>query len=79
MALSQSALLQPLNGLEVAEELNPKLSPEQAKLRENLHSEIEMKTKACSNSTFECSLPRVEGHCYCKWNLKCKHEKCNTN
>ncbi|XP_017467059.1 PREDICTED: KAT8 regulatory NSL complex subunit 2-like isoform X1 [Rhagoletis zephyria] len=34
-------------------------------LREQLHQEIENKAKSCSNPTYECSLPRVDGHEYC--------------
>lgn len=35
-------------------------------LREQIHMEIEKKSKACSNLTFECSLPRLEHYNYCK-------------
>nr|XP_014088649.1 KAT8 regulatory NSL complex subunit 2 [Bactrocera oleae] len=34
-------------------------------LREQLHQEIENKAKRCSNSTYECSIPRVDGYEYC--------------
>lgn len=34
-------------------------------LREQLHQEIENKVKRCSNSTYECSIPRVDGYEYC--------------
>lgn len=43
-----------------------KTTAEQEKaLREQLHAEIEIKTKACSNIVYDCSLPRVEGYEYC--------------
>lgn len=43
-----------------------KTTAEQEKaLRDQLHEEIENKTKACSNPTFDCSLPRVDGFDYC--------------
>lgn len=43
-----------------------KCTAEQEKaLRDQLHMEIENKTKACSNIVFECSLPRVDGYEYC--------------
>ncbi|XP_037936954.1 KAT8 regulatory NSL complex subunit 2-like [Teleopsis dalmanni] len=34
-------------------------------LREQLLQEIENKAKSCSNPTFECSLPRLEGYEFC--------------
>lgn len=34
-------------------------------LREQLHAEIELKSKACSNIVYDCTLPRVEGYDYC--------------
>lgn len=34
-------------------------------LREQLHIEIENRTKACSNIVYDCSLPRIEGYDYC--------------
>lgn len=34
-------------------------------LRDQLHTEIENKTKACSNPTFDCSISRVEGYDFC--------------
>lgn len=34
-------------------------------LRDQLHIEIENKTKACSNPTYNCSIPRLEGYEYC--------------
>lgn len=44
----------------------PKTTAEQEKaLREQLHAEIENKTKACSNIVYDCTLPRIEGFGYC--------------
>lgn len=44
----------------------PKTTAEQEKaLREELHAEIENKTKACSNIVYDCTLPRIEGFGYC--------------
>lgn len=44
----------------------PKTTAEQEKaLREQLHAEIENKTKACSNIVYDCTLPRIEGYGYC--------------
>lgn len=44
----------------------PKTTVEQERvLRDQLHEEIEQKTKACSNIVYDCSLPRVEGHEFC--------------
>lgn len=44
----------------------PKISAEQEKrLRDQLHAEIAIKTKACSNIAYECSLPRIDGYDYC--------------
>uniref|UniRef100_W8CBA5 KAT8 regulatory NSL complex subunit 2 n=1 Tax=Ceratitis capitata TaxID=7213 RepID=W8CBA5_CERCA len=34
-------------------------------LREQLHQEIENKVKRCSNTSYECTLPRVDGYEYC--------------
>lgn len=34
-------------------------------LRKLLHSEIENKTKACSNASFHCSATRLDGYKYC--------------
>lgn len=34
-------------------------------LRDQLHLEIENKTKACSNLTYDCTLPRLDGYEYC--------------
>ncbi|XP_053961828.1 KAT8 regulatory NSL complex subunit 2 [Anastrepha ludens] len=34
-------------------------------LREQLHQEIENKAKSCSNPTYECSVPRVDGYEFC--------------
>lgn len=43
-----------------------KTTVEQEKaLREQLHIEIENRTKACSNIVYDCSLPRIEGYEYC--------------
>ncbi|XP_065087895.1 KAT8 regulatory NSL complex subunit 2 isoform X2 [Ochlerotatus camptorhynchus] len=35
-------------------------------LRNQIHMEIEKKSKACSNQSFECTLPRLEQYSYCK-------------
>ncbi|XP_055538669.1 KAT8 regulatory NSL complex subunit 2 [Wyeomyia smithii] len=35
-------------------------------LRNQIHMEIEKKSKACSNITYECTLPRLEQYNYCK-------------
>ncbi|XP_058837041.1 KAT8 regulatory NSL complex subunit 2 isoform X2 [Topomyia yanbarensis] len=35
-------------------------------LRNQIHMEIEKKSKACSNLTYECTLPRLEQYNYCK-------------
>lgn len=44
----------------------PTTTAEQEKaLREQLHAEIELKTKACSNIVYDCTLSRVEGYDYC--------------
>lgn len=44
----------------------PKISTEEEKaLRDQLHTEIANKTKACSNIAYECSLPRIDGYDYC--------------
>ncbi|XP_017485793.1 PREDICTED: KAT8 regulatory NSL complex subunit 2-like isoform X1 [Rhagoletis zephyria] len=40
-------------------------------LREHLHQEIENKAKQCSNSTYECTIPRVDGHEYCMRHILC--------
>ncbi|XP_037908204.1 KAT8 regulatory NSL complex subunit 2 isoform X2 [Hermetia illucens] len=43
-----------------------KTTAEQEKaLRDQLHIEIENKSKACSNPTYDCSIPRVEGFEFC--------------
>lgn len=34
-------------------------------LRDELHAEIENRTKACSNSSYDCSLTRVDGSEFC--------------
>lgn len=44
----------------------PKSTAEQEQeLRDQLHLEIENKTKACANISYDCSLPRLDGHEYC--------------
>lgn len=44
----------------------PKITVEQERdLRDQLHMEIEQKTKACSNFVYDCSLPRVDSFDYC--------------
>lgn len=44
----------------------PKITVEQERdLRDQLHHEIEQKTKACSNFVYDCSLPRVDGYDFC--------------
>lgn len=44
----------------------PKISSEEERaLRDQLHTEIANKTKACSNIAYECSLPRIDGFDYC--------------
>ncbi|XP_055311207.1 KAT8 regulatory NSL complex subunit 2 [Sitodiplosis mosellana] len=44
----------------------PKITAQQEKdLRDQLHTEIANKTKACSNIAYECSLPRIDGYEYC--------------
>lgn len=35
-------------------------------LRNQIHMEIEKKSKACSNQSYECTLPRLEQYNYCK-------------
>ncbi|XP_055602414.1 KAT8 regulatory NSL complex subunit 2 isoform X2 [Uranotaenia lowii] len=35
-------------------------------LRNKIHMEIEKKSKACSNASYECTLPRLEQYNYCK-------------
>ncbi|XP_053684851.1 KAT8 regulatory NSL complex subunit 2 [Sabethes cyaneus] len=35
-------------------------------LRNQIHMEIEKKSKACSNLTYECTLPRLEQYNFCK-------------
>lgn len=43
-----------------------KITVEQERvLRDQLHHEIEQKTKACSNIVYDCSLPRVDGYEFC--------------
>lgn len=39
--------------------------PDDNALRDELHAEIENRTKACSNSTYDCSLTRVDGSEFC--------------
>lgn len=34
-------------------------------LRDQLHLEIEKKTKACSNASFDCTVARLEGYDFC--------------
>ncbi|XP_013111178.1 KAT8 regulatory NSL complex subunit 2 [Stomoxys calcitrans] len=34
-------------------------------LREQVHHEIETKSKICSNPTYECSIPRIDGYDFC--------------
>ncbi|KAM7357213.1 KAT8 regulatory NSL complex subunit dim gamma-tubulin 1 [Cochliomyia hominivorax] len=34
-------------------------------LRDQLHQEIESKSKTCSNPTYECTIPRIDGYDYC--------------
>jgi len=34
-------------------------------LRDALHTEIENKTKACSNRTYDCTIPRIAGYDFC--------------
>lgn len=44
----------------------PKTTVEQERvLRDQLHEEIEQKTKACSNIVYDCSLPRIDGCEFC--------------
>lgn len=44
----------------------PKISVEQERvLRDQLHEEIEQKTKACSNIVYDCTLPRIDGYEFC--------------
>lgn len=35
-------------------------------MRNQIHMEIEKKSKACSNASYECSLPRLENFSFCK-------------
>lgn len=51
-------------GFQVRKPLKTTAEQEKA-LREQLHAEIEIKTKACSNVVYDCSLPRVDGYEYC--------------
>ncbi|XP_039434141.1 KAT8 regulatory NSL complex subunit 2 [Culex pipiens pallens] len=44
---------------------NPVVDQEKA-LRNQIHMEIEKKSKACSNASYECSLPRLENFNFCK-------------
>ncbi|XP_062542828.1 KAT8 regulatory NSL complex subunit 2 isoform X2 [Armigeres subalbatus] len=39
---------------------------QEAALRNQIHMEIEKKSKACSNQSYECTLPRLEQYNYCK-------------
>lgn len=41
------------------------MSPEDRALRDLLHVEIEKKTRGCAYSSFQCSLPRLEGLNFC--------------
>ncbi|XP_055910932.1 nucleolar protein 11-like [Eupeodes corollae] len=41
------------------------LFDQEKELREQLHVEIEKKSKACSNPTYECSIPRLDGYEFC--------------
>ncbi|XP_055378571.1 KAT8 regulatory NSL complex subunit 2 isoform X2 [Condylostylus longicornis] len=34
-------------------------------LRDALHTEIENKSKACSNRTYDCTIPRIDGYDFC--------------
>lgn len=34
-------------------------------LRDQLHQEIENKSKSCANPTYECTIPRIDGHDFC--------------
>lgn len=43
---------------------NP-ITMQEKELREQLHLEIENKSKSCSNPTFECSIPRIDGYDFC--------------
>lgn len=44
----------------------PKITAQQERdLRDQLHAEIAIKNKSCSNIAYECSLPRIDGYEYC--------------
>lgn len=45
--------------------VNPVVDQEKA-LRNQIHMEIEKKSKACSNASYECTLPRLENYSFCK-------------
>lgn len=51
-------------GFHIRKQLKTTAEQEQA-LRDELHAEIENKTKACSNIAYDCTLPRIEGYEYC--------------
>ena len=42
------------------------ISDQDRSLREQLHQEIEKKTKACSNTSYDCTMPRMDSYDYCK-------------
>lgn len=54
----------PNRGFQIRKMLKTTAEQEKA-LRDQLHIEIENKTKACSNPTYDCSIPRIDGYEYC--------------
>ncbi|EAT43746.1 AAEL004832-PA [Aedes aegypti] len=44
----------------------PNVIDQEKALRNQIHMEIEKKSKACSNQSYECTLPRLEQYNYCK-------------
>jgi KAT8 regulatory NSL complex subunit 2 len=66
MSSTCKILLSPTKGsaLNIKKKTKQSMQEEKA-LRDQLHIEIENKTKACSNKAYECSLQRVDGYEYC--------------
>ncbi|XP_055620913.1 KAT8 regulatory NSL complex subunit 2 [Toxorhynchites rutilus septentrionalis] len=56
-------------GTTISSQATPKITniiDQEKALRNQIHMEIEKKSKACSNAPYECSLPRLEQYNYCK-------------
>jgi KAT8 regulatory NSL complex subunit 2 len=65
MSSSCKILQSPAKGPLNIKKKSKQMLEEEKALRDQLHIEIENKTKACSNKAYECSLQRIDGYEYC--------------